>query len=226
MKESNISNNNSNIYEKEEKTQDKLKEELIFISQNNLKMAVQKYEELADQLLTNRFQKRQQQIQELESKKGGKQKIIQATEIFLKEGIKFEFDKNFNEDLNKLQDGIDKIFNTEGINRNIKSIYTSIQNNDYSVEKIGENYRKSITKFEEVYREFLLKKLKYKEELEVYNKRQEQILKENIDCKKEYNDINNYLSNFTSDNKENIEKNKQFDDLMNSLDDFTTELKS
>ena len=238
MKESNISDNNSNIYEKEEKTQDKLKEELIFISQNNLKMAVQKYEELADQLLTNRFQKRQQQIQELESKKGGKeskqiremlgyeQKIIQATEIFLKEGIKFEFDKNFNEDLNKLQDGIDKIFNTEGINRNIKSIYTSIQNNDYSVEKIGENYRKSITKFEEVYREFLLKKLKYKEELEVYNKRQEQILKENIDCKKEYNDINNYLSNFTSDNKENIEKNKQFDDLMNSLDDFTTELKS
>ena len=36
--------NDSNIYEKEQKIQDKLKEELIFITQNNLKKAEKKYE--------------------------------------------------------------------------------------------------------------------------------------------------------------------------------------
>ena len=60
-----------------------------------------------------------------------------------------------------------------------------------------------MNKFENVYKEYLLKKMKYEEEIEVYNKRQEQILNENIDCKKEYNDINNYLNTFKIDNKEN-----------------------
>ena len=215
MNDSNISANNINIYDKEEKMKDKLKEELLYISQNNLKKTVAKYEEFSDKLFQNRFQKRAREIRELEAKKDEKQskqikeksaheaEMMKATEVFLKEGIKFEFDKIFNEDLKKLQNGIDDIFNMDGINRNIKSMYNSINNNDYSVEKIQENYSNAMNKFENVYKEYLLKKLKYEEEIEVYNKRQEQILNENIDCKKEYNDINNYLNNFKIDNKEN-----------------------
>ena len=215
MNDSNISANNINIYDKEEKMKDKLKEELLYISQNNLKKTVAKYEEFSDKLFQNRFQKRAREIRELEAKKDEKQskqikeksaheaEMMKATEVFLKEGIKFEFDKIFNEDLKKLQDGIDDIFNMDGINRNIKSMYNSINNNDYSVEKIQENYSNAMNKFENVYKEYLLKKMKYEEEIEVYNKRQEQIINENIDCKKEYNDINNYLNTFKIDNKEN-----------------------
>ena len=215
MNDSNISANNINIYDKEEKMKDKLKEELLYISQNNLKKTVAKYEEFSDKLFQNRFQKRAREIRELEAKKDEKQskqikeksaheaEMMKATEVFLKEGIKFEFDKIFNEDLKKLQNGIDDIFNMDGINRNIKSMYNSINNNDYSVEKIQENYSNAMNKFENVYKEYLLKKLKYEEEIEVYNKRQEQLINENIDCKKEYNDINNYLNSFKIDNKEN-----------------------
>ena len=228
MNDSNISANNINIYDKEEKMKDKLKEELLYISQNNLKKTVAKYEEFSDKLFQNRFQKRAREIRELEAKKDEKQskqikeksaheaEMMKATEVFLKEGIKFEFDKIFNEDLKKLQNGIDDIFNMDGINRNIKSMYNSINNNDYSVEKIQENYSNAMNKFENVYKEYLLKKLKYEEEIEVYNKRQEQILNENIDCKKEYNDINNYLNSFKIDNKENNPISK-LDNLIESF---------
>ena len=228
MNDSNISANNINIYDKEEKMKDKLKEELLYISQNNLKKTVAKYEEFSDKLFQNRFQKRAREIRELEAKKDEKQskqikeksaheaEMMKATEVFLKEGIKFEFDKIFNEDLKKLQNGIDDIFNMDGINRNIKSMYNSINNNDYSVEKIQENYSNAMNKFENVYKEYLLKKLKYEEEIEVYNKRQEQILNENIDCKKEYNDINNYLNTFKIDNKENNPISK-LDNLIESF---------
>ena len=143
---------------------DKLKEELLYISQNNLKKTVAKYEEFSDKLFQNRFQKRAREIRELEAKKDEKQskqikeksaheaEMMKATEVFLKEGIKFEFDKIFNEDLKKLQNGIDDIFNMDGINRNIKSMYNSINNNDYSVEKIQENYSNAMNKFENVYK--------------------------------------------------------------------------
>ena len=228
--------NDSNIYEKEQKIQDKLKEELIFITQNNLKKAEKKYEEFTEQLLRNHFLKKRDQMREYaakisknskklqketESKKikdnlKGEQDIIKASNIYLKDMIKFQFDAMFNEDLKKLQNGIDDIFNMDGINRNINSIYNSINNDEYSVENINERYEKSVARFEEVYKQYLLKKMKYKEELEVYNKRQEQILNENIDCKKEYNDINNYLNSFKTDNKENEACNK-LDELIDSL---------
>ena len=228
--------NDSNIYEKEQKIQDKLKEELIFITQNNLKKAEEKYEEFTEQLLRNRFYKKRDQMREYaakisknskkleketESKKikenlKGEQDIIRASSKYLKDMIKFQFDAMFNEDLKKLQNGIDDIFNMDGINRNIKSIYNSINNNEYSVENINERYEKSVARFEEVYKQYLLKNMKYKEELEVYNKRQEQRLNDNIDCKKEYNDINNYLNSFKIDNKENEACNK-LDDLIDSL---------
>ena len=210
MNDSNISGNN--IYEKEQKMKDKLKEELIYITQNNLKTAVNKYENFVEKLLNERFEKRKAEIYEYGKKKNAKESkkikekaeneilMMKGTDQYLKEMVKFEFDKIFNEDLKKLQEGIDDIFNMDGIDRNIKSIYNSINSDEYSVQKIKEKCENSKTKFEEIYRQYLLTNMKYKEELEVYNKRQEQILKENIDCKKEYNDINNYLNTFKIDN--------------------------
>ena len=214
MNDSSISDNNMTIYEQELKMKDKLKEELIYINQNNLKRVVAQYEEYTDNLLDNHFNKRVQEIRQLEMKKNSieskkiKEKsdregqLMQATRLYVKEGIKFEFEKLFNESLRKLQDGIDDIFNMDGIDRNIKSIYNSIMNNEFSVEKINENHEKSMKKFEDLYKQYLIKNMKYKEELQIYNKRQEQILNENVDCKKDYNDINNYLNNFKVDNKE------------------------
>ena len=214
MNDSNISDNNMTVYEQELKMKDKLKEELIYINQNNLKRVVAQYEEYTDNLLDNHFNKRVQEIRQLEMKKNSieskkiKEKsdregqLMQATRLYVKEGIKFEFEKLFNESLRKLQDGIDDIFNMDGIDRNIKSIYNSIMNNEFSVEKINENHEKSMKKFEDLYKQYLIKNMKYKEELQIYNKRQEQILNENVDCKKDYNDINNYLNNFKVDNKE------------------------
>ena len=60
--------NDSNIYEKEQKIQDKLKEELIFITQNNLKKAEKKYEEFTEQLLRNHFLKKRDQMREYAAK--------------------------------------------------------------------------------------------------------------------------------------------------------------
>ena len=228
MNDSNISDNNMTIYEQEMKMKDKLKEELIYINQNNLKRVVAQYEEYTDNLLDNHFNKRVQEIRQLEMKKNSieskkiKEKsdregqLMQATRLYVKEGIKFEFEKLFNESLRKLQDGIDDIFNMDGIDRNIKSIYNSIMNNEFSVEKINENHEKSMKKFEDLYKQYLIKNMKYKEELQIYNKRQEQIINENVDCKKDYNDINNYLNNFKVDNKEK-DSLKKLDNLVEAF---------
>ena len=228
MNDSSISDNNMTIYEQELKMKDKLKEELIYINQNNLKRVVAQYEEYTDNLLDNHFNKRVQEIRQLEMKKNSieskkiKEKsdregqLMQATRLYVKEGIKFEFEKLFNESLRKLQDGIDDIFNMDGIDRNIKSIYNSIMNNEFSVEKINENHEKSMKKFEDLYKQYLIKNMKYKEELQIYNKRQEQIINENVDCKKDYNDINNYLNNFKVDNKEK-DSLKKLDNLVEAF---------
>ena len=165
MNDSSISGHNNTIYEKEQKMQDKLKEELIYISQNNLKTAVNTYEVFLEELLAKRFKKRKKEILQLEKTKNAKEskklkeksndeaQMMKGTEIYLKEGIKFEFDKIFNEDLKKLQMGIDEIFNMDGIDRNIKSIYNSINSDEYSVEKIKEKCQNSKNKFEEVFRQ-------------------------------------------------------------------------
>jgi hypothetical protein len=117
-------------------------------------------------LLAYRFTKKREQMRELAAKipkKGEKprndkesKKIkanleneqinLQESSKYIKENIQNHFDKIFNEDLKKLQNGIDEIFNTDGINKNVKSIYHAIKNDDYSVEKINENHKKTMEK--------------------------------------------------------------------------------
>ena len=229
--------NEIDIYEKEHKIRDQLKEELLFITQNNLKNTVETYEKFTDQILNHYFNKKLDQMREIaanipkkekkprvdnESKKikenlTNETKSLQDSNNYMKEKIKEYFDQMFNENLKKLQNGIDELFDTDGINKNVKSVYQSLINEDFSVEKINENHAKIMKKFEDVYQQYLLKNLKYKEELAVYNKRQEQKLNENIDMKKEFNDINNYLNNFKFNNKKEKEMLKELDNLLDSL---------
>jgi len=229
--------NEIDIYEKEHKIRDQLKEELLFITQNNLKNTVETYEKFTDQILNHYFNKKLDQMREIaanipkkekkprvdnESKKIkenliNETKSLQDSNNYMKEKIKEYFDQMFNENLKKLQNGIDELFDTDGINKNVKSVYQSLINEDFSVEKINENHAKIMKKFEDVYQQYLLKNLKYKEELAVYNKRQEQKLNENIDVKKEFNDINNYLNNFKFNNKKEKEMLKELDNLLDSL---------
>ena len=229
--------NEIDIYEKEHKIRDQLKEELLFITQNNLKNTVETYEKFTDQILNHQFNKKLDQMREIaanipkkekkprvdnESKKikenlTNETKSLQDSNNYMKEKIKEYFDQMFNENLKKLQNGIDELFDTDGINKNVKSVYQSLINEDFSVEKINENHAKIMKKFEDVYQQYLLKNLKYKEELAVYNKRQEQKLNENIDVKKEFNYINNYLNNFKFNNKKEKEMLKELDNLLDSL---------
>ena len=200
-------------YEKEQKIKDKLKEEMVYITQNNLKKSVEKYEEFVDKLFEKQFYKKREQIRDLAAKKSkesieskklidktkNEQQVMQESNKYMKDMIKIKFEKMFNEELKKFQEGIDEIFSTEGIDKNIKSIYKDLNSDEYDVEKIKEDKEKNIKKFEEVYQDYLLTKMQYQEELEIYNRRNEQKLKENIDYKKEYKDINNYLDNFKID---------------------------
>ena len=84
--------NDSNIYEKEQKIQDKLKEELIFITQNNLKKAEEKYEEFTEQLLRNRFYKKRDQMREYAAKisKNSKKLEKETESKKIKENLKGE----------------------------------------------------------------------------------------------------------------------------------------
>lgn len=217
-------------YEKEQKIKDKLKEEMVYITQNNLKKSVEKYEEFVDKLFEKQFYKKREQIRDLAAKKSkesieskklidktkNEQQVMQESNKYMKDMIKIKFEKMFNEELKKFQEGIDEIFSTEGIDKNIKSIYKDLNSDEYDVEKIKEDKEKNIKKFEEVYQDYLLTKMQYQEELEICNRRNEQKLKENIDYKKEYKDINNYLDNFKIDDKER-EQIRRLDDLIDSL---------
>ena len=217
-------------YEKEQKIKDKLKEEMVYITQNNLKKSVEKYEEFVDKLFEKQFYKKRDQIRDLAAKKSkesieskklidktkNEQQVMQESNKYMKDMIKIKFEKMFNEELKKFQEGIDEIFSTEGIDKNIKSIYKDLNSDEYDVEKIKEDKEKNIKKFEEVYQDYLLTKMQYQEELEICNRRNEQKLKENIDYKKEYKDINNYLDKFKIDDKER-EQIRRLDDLIDSL---------
>ena len=228
-----VDSKNLNNYQKEQKLKDRLKEEIIILTQNNLSTSVKKFQEFTDIACNIAFNKRVPLIKDYcgknskseESKKIAEERVVEENDKMneanadIKRNIKIELEDVYNADIQELHNGIDEIFNTSNINRNIKSIYNSIKNNDYSNEKIKENLKNSIKKYEETFRKYLLKKMKYKEELEIQNLRQQQIINENIDSKKDYADINNYLNNFKIDVKANNDY-KKLTNLAQSLKDY------
>ena len=222
-------NNNIYNYQQEKKLQYKLKDELIFITQNSLQNTITKFDGFIEQLRQIYIKKKwplfleyyKQNFNEEETKQKEEQEKAKLEEALknLKQLIKNDLESSCNENTKDLINKIDEIFDVSDLNPNIKKVYNQIKNNEYKSEKLDELLNESVKKFEETYRVYLLKKMKYKEELEIYNSRQAQILNEKIDSKKDYSDINNYLNNYKKDvNGDN--NYKKFKNLIQSVEDF------
>ena len=199
-------NSNTYNYQKEKKLQYKLKDELIFITQKNLQNTIDKFDGFIDKLRNIYIQKKwplfeeycKKNLSEEESKEKEKEEKKKLEESLknLKQLIRNDLENSCNENTKDLINKIDEIFDISNLNPNIKKIYNQIINNEFTSEKLDEMLNESVKKFKDTYRNYLLKKMKYKEELEIYNLRQAQILNDKFDSKKEYNDIKNFINNY------------------------------
>ena len=220
MEEQN-SNINNNNYLKEKKFKEKLKEEILINMQKNLKNTFMVFDGFVDKLVKLYKEKNLPLIKEYCQKNLNEEKTeerleqenkkINDTSENIKNLIKKDLENAGTEDIRDLRNKMSEIFDFSLLNPNIKIIYNQIKNNEFTSEKLDEKLNESIKQFEEVFKIYLLKKMKYKEELEIYNSRKEQIMNENIDTRKDYNDINNYLNNFQI----NVKSNNDYEKLKN-----------
>lgn len=221
--------NSNNKEQQEKKLQDQLKNELIFITQNNLQISINVFDDLVDKLINIYYDKRLPLIKEYrknnlneeesENIEEQKNKKIEEIRNNLKKLIQNDLEKSTNENTKELINKIDEILDTTNLNPNVKNIYNQIKNKEFRSQKLDERLNESYKKFEDTFRTYLSKKNKFKEELEIFNSRQEQIIKENIDAKKDYKDINNYLNNFQIDYKANDDY-ENIKNLVNEISDF------
>ena len=216
--DSNINNNKLYNYQKEIKFKDKLKEEILIKMQNNLNNSLLVFDGFIDKLVKLYQEKNLPLIQEYCKKNLSEEKTeerlkqenkkINDNSENIKKLIKKDLENGSNEDIKDLRNKMAEIFDFSLLNSNIKFVYNQIKNNEFTSEKLDEKLNESVKKFEDVFRIYLLKKMKYKEELEIYNCRQEQMMNENINVKQYYEDINNYLDNFKTDNNINNDYKK------------------
>ena len=216
--DSNINNNKLYNYQKEIKFKDKLKEEILIKMQNNLNNSLLVFDGFIDKLVKLYQEKNLPLIQEYCKKNLSEEKTEERLKLEnkkindnsenIKKLIKKDLENGSNEDIKDLRNKMAEIFDFSLLNSNIKFVYNQIKNNEFTSEKLDEKLNESVKKFEEVFRIYLLKKMKYKEELEIYNCRQEQMMNENINVKQYYEDINNYLDNFKTDNNINNDYKK------------------
>ena len=229
MKDINNKINKNAAYQKEEKLQNELQDEFIRITRNNLKNTMMKYEYFANKLIKSYSNKRliilkeycSKNLNEEQSKVKLKEENDKLNETLenIVNLIEKDLEKIYNDNINDFILKMNEIFDTGSIDVNILHIYNSIKNNEYSSQRINEHLNDAVKKYEEVFRNYLLKKMKYKEELEIYNLRQQQIINENIDSKKDYSDINNYLNNFK--NNANVNNDyKKLSSLVQSIKEF------
>ena len=216
--DSNINNNKLYNYQKEIKFKDKLKEEILIKMQNNLNNSLLVFDGFIDKLaklyqeknlpLIQEYCKKNLSEEKTEERLKQENKKINDNSENIKKLIKKDLENGSNEDIKDLRNKMAEIFDFSLLNSNIKFVYNQIKNNEFTSEKLDEKLNESVKKFEEVFRIYLLKKMKYKEELEIYNCRQEQMMNENINVKQYYEDINNYLDNFKTDNNINNDYKK------------------
>ena len=216
--DSNINNNKLYNYQKEIKFKDKLKEEILIKMQNNLNNSLLVFDGFIDKLVKLYQDKNLPLIQEYCKKNLSEEKTEERLKLEnrkindnsenIKKLIKKDLENGSNEDIKDLRNKMAEIFDFSLLNSNIKFVYNQIKNNEFTSEKLDEKLNESVKKFEDVFRIYLLKKMKYKEELEIYNCRQEQMMNENINVKQYYEDINNYLDNFKTDNNINNDYKK------------------
>ena len=206
-----------------------MQEEFIRITNNNLKKTVMQYQKFAEKLikiysnkklllLKEYFSKNLNEEEKNEKIKEENEKLNKILEN-INNSIQKDLEKIYNDKVGEFINKMNEIFDTKNIDINIKHIYNSIKNNEYTSQKIHENLNETMQKYEETFRNYLLKKMKYKEELEIYNLRQQQIINENLDSKKDYNDINNYVNNFKIDVNAN-DNYKKLNSLVQSVKEF------
>jgi hypothetical protein len=221
--------NNINNYQQEKKLQQKLKEDLIFITQDNLQNTINIFDEFIEKLKNLYINKKwplfqeycKQNLNEEETKQKEEEESKKLDDALknIRQLIKNDLENSSNENTKDLNNKIDKIFDIGKFNPQIKTLYNQIKNNEFTSDKLDELLYKKVKKFEETYRIYLLKRMKYKEELEIYKLRQEQILNENIDSKKDYSDINNYLNNFKIDINAN-DNYKKFKNIIKEVSEY------
>ena len=228
------SNNNNYNYQKEKKLQYKLKDELIFITQKSLQNTIEKFDGFIDKLrniyikkkwpLFQEYCKKNLSKEESEEKEEEEKKKLEESLNNIKQLIKNDLENSCNENTKDLIIKIDEIFDVSNLNSNIEKINNQIINNEYKSEKLDEILKESVKKFEDTYRNYLLTKMKYKEELEIYNLRQAQIVNDNIDTKKEYNDINNFINNYKIDANNANEDFKNLKKLTQTVSEFNMKM--
>ena len=227
MEEQN-SNINNNNYLKEKKFKEKLKEEILINMQKNLNNTFMVFDGFVDKLVKLYKEKNLPLIKEYCQKNLNEEKTeerleqenkkINDTSENIKNLIKKDLENAGTEDIRDLRNKMSEIFDFSLLNPNIKIIYNQIKNNEFTSEKLDEKLNESIKQFEEVFKIYLLKKMKYKEELEIYNNRQGQIINENINIKEDYENINKYLNNFKTENNINNDY-KKLKELIQSVKD-------
>ena len=228
------SNNNICNYQKEKKLQYKLKDELIFITQKSLQNTIDKFDGFIDKLgniyiqkkwpLFQEYCKKNLSKEESEQKEKEEKKKLEESLNNLKQLIKNDLENSCNDNTKDLINKIDEIFDISNLNPNIKKINNQIINNEYTSEKLDEVLNESMKKFEDTYKNYLLKKMKYKEELEIYNLRQAQILNDNIDSIKEYKDINNFINNYKIDSNNSNDDYKKLKNLTQTVSELNMKM--
>ena len=116
-----VDSKNLNNYQKEQKLKDRLKEEIIILTQNNLSTSVKKFQEFTDMACNIAFSKRVPLIKDYcgknskseESKKIAEEKVAEENDkmneanLDIKRNIKIELEDAYNADIIKLHNGID-----------------------------------------------------------------------------------------------------------------------
>lgn len=210
-----MNNYNDKLYGKEVRTRDKLIQEIFHITQNNLQFSVEKFGQIVEKCLKIYYQEEKEKIQKvynennnniIEEKLKEEQRATNEILISFNNNIKKELEEIFTNDLKIIEDNINNLFN-ENLSGRDRIILRDIKNNEYSCSSIKEKLNENIKKFEETFKIYLLKKVKYQEELEIYNYRQQQKTEQSEDIQNKYDNINNYLNNFK------INKNEDYDKL-------------
>ena len=151
--------NNINNYQQEKKLQQKLKEDLIFITQDNLQNTINIFDEFIEKLKNLYINKKwplfqeycKQNLNEEETKQKEEEESKKLDDALknIRQLIKNDLENSSNENTKDLNNKIDKIFDIGKFNPQIKTLYNQIKNNEFTSDKLDELLYKKVKKFEE-----------------------------------------------------------------------------
>ena len=191
-------NNDSKINLQENK--DRLIEYSTSFVTDNAKFFVSRYENIVKKAMKRYYNNLLMRFNEdnssFKEKKLEDNEKLSAYADLVNKNIKNRIEKNFDKDVRLIKDGINEILNFNKLDEHSQLVINNIKNGNYSIENIKKEAESFQEKFEKKQEEYLLKKMKYKELLEI-NKLREKRMKEGKFVKKEFDELNNYLDNFS-----------------------------